>query len=206
MTKFLHTADWQLGMTRHFLSDEAQARFTAARIEAITTIGALAVQEGCSFVVVGGDVFESNQVERQVVVRSLEAMKATSGRHLLPAAGQPRPARRRVGVPLEQLRRQLSRQRGRAREQRAGPRRPRASRSSGRPGPTSGRWSIWSLAPWPNCPRRHATSRRRARQHRQPLAQPHRPGTRRTARPRRRHRRRHRALCRPRAIATPPPR
>src|ERR1019366_2979173 len=77
MTKFLHTADWQLGMTRHFLSDEAQARFTAARIEAITNIGALAVEEGCSFVVVGGDVFESNQVERQVVVRSLEAMKST---------------------------------------------------------------------------------------------------------------------------------
>jgi hypothetical protein len=39
------TADWQLGMTRDFLSDEAQARFTAARIEAITTIGALAVPE-----------------------------------------------------------------------------------------------------------------------------------------------------------------
>ncbi len=77
MTKFLHTADWQLGMTRHFLSDEAQARFTAARIEAISTIGTLAREEGCSFVVVGGDVFESNQVERQVVVRSLEAMKST---------------------------------------------------------------------------------------------------------------------------------
>jgi DNA repair exonuclease SbcCD nuclease subunit len=75
MTKFLHTADWQLGMTRHFLSEEAQARFTAARIEAITRIGDLALAEGCSFVVVGGDVFESNQVERQVVVRSLEAMK-----------------------------------------------------------------------------------------------------------------------------------
>ena len=77
MTKFLHTADWQLGMTRHFLADEAQARFTAARIEAISTIGTLAMEEGCSFVVVGGDVFESNQVERQVVVRSLEAMKST---------------------------------------------------------------------------------------------------------------------------------
>jgi DNA repair exonuclease SbcCD nuclease subunit len=77
MTKFLHTADWQLGMTRHFLTEEAQARFTAARIEAISSIGTLAVEEGCSFVVVGGDVFESNQVERQVVVRSLEAMKAT---------------------------------------------------------------------------------------------------------------------------------
>jgi DNA repair exonuclease SbcCD nuclease subunit len=77
MTKFLHTADWQLGMTRHFLSDEAQARFTAARIEAITSIGVLAVEEGCPFVVVSGDVFESSQVERQVVLRSLEAMKAT---------------------------------------------------------------------------------------------------------------------------------
>jgi DNA repair exonuclease SbcCD nuclease subunit len=77
MTKFLHTADWQLGMTRHFLADEAQARFTAARIEAITSIGTLAVEEHCSFVVVCGDVFESNQVERQVVVRSLEAMKST---------------------------------------------------------------------------------------------------------------------------------
>jgi len=79
MTKFLHTADWQLGMTRHFLSDEAQARFTAARIEAIASIGALAVERGCAFVVVGGDVFESNQVERQVVVRALEAMRATPG-------------------------------------------------------------------------------------------------------------------------------
>ena len=77
MTRFLHTADWQLGMTRHFLEGEAQARFTAARIDVIGAIGALAVQEGCSFVVVGGDVFESNQVERQVVVRALDAMKAT---------------------------------------------------------------------------------------------------------------------------------
>ena len=77
MTRFLHTADWQLGMTRHFLEGEAQARFTAARIEVIGAIGALAVAEGCSFVVVGGDVFETNQVERQVVVRALDAMKAT---------------------------------------------------------------------------------------------------------------------------------
>ncbi len=77
MTKFVHTSDWQLGMTRHFLSEEAQARFTAARLEAIASIGALALAEECSFVVVGGDVFESNQVERQVVVRALEAVKST---------------------------------------------------------------------------------------------------------------------------------
>lgn len=76
MVRFLHTADWQLGMTRHFLAAEAQARFDAARLEAVRRIGALAVEEECGFVVVCGDVFESNQVGRQVVVRALEAMKA----------------------------------------------------------------------------------------------------------------------------------
>jgi DNA repair exonuclease SbcCD nuclease subunit len=77
MTKFLHSADWQLGMTRHFLTPEAQARFTAARIEVIRTIGSLAVAEHCAFVVVCGDVFETNQVARQIVVRALDAMAAT---------------------------------------------------------------------------------------------------------------------------------
>lgn len=75
-TTFLHTADWQLGMVRHVLSTEAQARFAAARIEAIRRIGTLAVEEQCGFVVVCGDVFETNHVERQVVVRALEAMGA----------------------------------------------------------------------------------------------------------------------------------
>jgi DNA repair exonuclease SbcCD nuclease subunit len=77
MVSFIHTADWQLGMTRHFLSQESQARFSEARIEAIRAIGQLALEEGCGFVVVGGDVFETNHVERQVIVRALDAMGAT---------------------------------------------------------------------------------------------------------------------------------
>ena len=77
MVRFVHTADWQLGMTRHFLDEEAQARFSAARIDAIGTIGELAAEEGCDFVVVCGDVFESNQIDRQVLVRALEKMRAT---------------------------------------------------------------------------------------------------------------------------------
>ena len=39
--RFLHTADWQIGMTRHYLDAEAQARFGAARIDAIRRIGAV---------------------------------------------------------------------------------------------------------------------------------------------------------------------
>ncbi|MDE0231193.1 MAG: DNA repair exonuclease [bacterium] len=75
--RFLHTADWQLGMTRYFLEGEAQARFTQARIDVIRRIASLAVQEKCSFVVVSGDVFESNHVARPVIVRALEAMAET---------------------------------------------------------------------------------------------------------------------------------
>ncbi len=73
--RFIHTADWQLGMTRHFLSPEAQARFTQARIDAIRTIGHLAREEAASFVVVAGDVFESNQLEPRTVRRALEALR-----------------------------------------------------------------------------------------------------------------------------------
>ena len=77
MTRFVHCGDWQLGMARHFLSDDAQARFGAARLDAITRIGAIAGDEGCDFVVVCGDVFESNHIQRQVLVRALEKMAAT---------------------------------------------------------------------------------------------------------------------------------
>lgn len=91
MVRFLHTADWQLGMTRHFLGPDAQPRFAAARTEVIRTMGALAEAEGCSFVVVAGDVFETNQVDRQVVVRALDAMAATPGVtfYLLPGNHDP---------------------------------------------------------------------------------------------------------------------
>ena len=74
--RFLHTGDWQLGMTRHFLSAEAQTRYTDARFEAIRTIGRVAAEEEAAFVVVCGDVFETNQVDRRTVLRTFEALKA----------------------------------------------------------------------------------------------------------------------------------
>jgi DNA repair exonuclease SbcCD nuclease subunit len=74
MIRFVHTADWQLGMAPKFLNDEARARFAAARIDIIGTIGALARKTGCDFVVVAGDVFESNQVDRATVRRALDTM------------------------------------------------------------------------------------------------------------------------------------
>lgn len=72
--RFLHTGDWQLGMRRHFLGEEAQARFAEARFAAVRRLGEVARQEGCELVVVAGDTFESNQLDRRTVLRALDAM------------------------------------------------------------------------------------------------------------------------------------
>lgn len=74
--RFLHTADWQLGMTRHFLAGDAQPRYSAARRDAVAGLGALAAEVGAEFVVVAGDVFEHNQLPPRVIGQSLEAMRA----------------------------------------------------------------------------------------------------------------------------------
>ncbi len=75
MIRFLHTSDWQLGMTRHFLSEGAQERFSQARFDAIRNLGRIANEERCQVLLVCGDAFESNQVDRKTVARALEALK-----------------------------------------------------------------------------------------------------------------------------------
>jgi DNA repair exonuclease SbcCD nuclease subunit len=75
LVTFLHTADWQLGMTRHWLRGEAQARYDDARLEAVRTLGRLASEQGCDFVVVCGDVFDANQLAPRTVLRALEALR-----------------------------------------------------------------------------------------------------------------------------------
>ena len=77
MVRFLHTSDWQLGMTRHFLiGSEAQERFSQDRIDAIGTLADAARQHDCAFVVVAGDVFDTNQPQRRTLERALEALAA----------------------------------------------------------------------------------------------------------------------------------
>ena len=40
--RFLHTGDWQLGMTRHFFSEGVQERFAQSRFDAIRKLGRIA--------------------------------------------------------------------------------------------------------------------------------------------------------------------
>ena len=72
--KFIHTSDWQIGMTRAFLSQEAAARYSQARIDAIRALGQLAEEHDAQFMVVAGDVFESNQLSAQTLSRALDAL------------------------------------------------------------------------------------------------------------------------------------
>ncbi|OBB76782.1 exonuclease SbcCD subunit D [Mycobacterium sp. 852014-52144_SCH5372336] len=73
--RFVHTADWQLGMTRYFLNGEAQPRYSAARRDAVAELGRVAADTGAEFVVVAGDVFEHNQLAPRDISQSLEAMR-----------------------------------------------------------------------------------------------------------------------------------
>lgn len=62
-------------MTRHFFSEGVQERFTQSRFDAIRKLGCVAKEEDCQFMVVCGDVFESNLVDRKTVLRAIEALK-----------------------------------------------------------------------------------------------------------------------------------
>ena len=89
-TRFLHTSDWQLGVTRHFLSADSQARWSEARFEGIRNLGRIAKEELCEFIVVAGDIFESNQIDRKTMLKACEAMAGIEVPiYLLPANHDP---------------------------------------------------------------------------------------------------------------------
>ena len=73
---FIHTSDFQLGMTRAFLPPDAQSRFSAARLSAVAKLGDIAVERGAEFIVVAGDVFEHNALEPTTHGRALEVLRA----------------------------------------------------------------------------------------------------------------------------------
>ena len=63
-------------MQAHFLPEEARVRFAQDRFDAVRRIAGLAHDEGCAFVVVAGDVFDSNHVSREAVARAIDALSS----------------------------------------------------------------------------------------------------------------------------------
>lgn len=88
--RFIHTADWQIGKPfRQFGDNEAVLR--NARLAAIESIARLAEREGCTDVLVAGDVYDSESPLPRTMHEPLERMRRFPRLrwHLLPGNHDP---------------------------------------------------------------------------------------------------------------------
>jgi DNA repair exonuclease SbcCD nuclease subunit len=74
MARFLHTADWHLGMKYARLGPNAQ-RAREARVHSAGRIMDLAREEGADFVIIAGDLFDSNEVDRSLVEVAVDLLR-----------------------------------------------------------------------------------------------------------------------------------
>lgn len=88
--RILHTSDWQLGMKRAFLGEDGQARFDEARLAAVERLFTVAADRKCDAMVVAGDVFDDNLLDRQVYRRAMDVLAdAPCPVYLLPGNHDP---------------------------------------------------------------------------------------------------------------------
>lgn len=75
--KFIHTADWQIGMTFHGFKEKSRIMMEDDRLEVIEAIGAYANKEqnGIDFVLVCGDMFETPRVSETLVKKTFKKIE-----------------------------------------------------------------------------------------------------------------------------------
>ncbi len=71
--KFIHTADWQIGMKAAHVG-AAGARLREARLEAARKVVEAARTQGAEFILLAGDTFEDNAVDRVLVQKSADIL------------------------------------------------------------------------------------------------------------------------------------
>ncbi|QHS10580.1 DNA repair exonuclease [Sinimarinibacterium sp. NLF-5-8] len=77
--KFLHTADWQLGIKLRHLSDENAAQMRLLRYQTIEKIAAVARAQAADFVLVAGDVMDDNALGKDALQKTVDALRAFAG-------------------------------------------------------------------------------------------------------------------------------
>lgn len=77
MIRFLHTADWQLGMRAAQVAPVA-ARVRKERLETARRLMRLARERGVDFILLAGDVFVDNQVENQLAHQVVQILSQAS--------------------------------------------------------------------------------------------------------------------------------
>jgi DNA repair exonuclease SbcCD nuclease subunit len=75
--KFIHTADWQIGMTFHGFKEKSRSAMEDDRIEVIEAIGDFAnnAANGIDFVLVCGDIFETPRVSETLVKKTFKKIE-----------------------------------------------------------------------------------------------------------------------------------
>ncbi len=88
--KFIHTSDWQLGMTRWFLPVDAQARYCDDQFQCIEELGRLADETGSQFIIVAGDIFDTLLPGSKIINRFIDSVgKISVPVYLLPGNHDP---------------------------------------------------------------------------------------------------------------------
>jgi hypothetical protein len=89
--RFVHTADWQIGKVFRFVDAPTMHVLQEARLEAIATIGRLAVEQGAPTVLVAGDTYDKEGLAERTLAQPLERMRAwpTVSWHLIPGNHDP---------------------------------------------------------------------------------------------------------------------
>jgi hypothetical protein len=89
--RLIHTADWQIGKVFRFAGDATMHVLQEARLEAISTIGRLAIEHGASHVLVAGDVYDGTDMGERALRQPIERMRHVAGLawHLIPGNHDP---------------------------------------------------------------------------------------------------------------------
>ena len=74
--KFLHTADWQMGMKAESLGNKSAERVREARLDAAQRVIQVAKKNGAEMILFAGDMFEDNAVDRSLVRQTGEILKS----------------------------------------------------------------------------------------------------------------------------------
>lgn len=83
MSRFLHTADWQIGRLFQTLHADNAVPLAEARLSVIERLAALATEHRVDAVLVAGDVFDAQTVSERTVRRLFNAMAGYAGPWLL---------------------------------------------------------------------------------------------------------------------------
>lgn len=76
--RFIHTADWQLGLKLRFLDPERAAQLRLLRFQVVRAIAEVAKAQRAELVLVSGDVLDDNGLGRDSLQQTTDALKAFS--------------------------------------------------------------------------------------------------------------------------------